>query len=252
MAKKRPSAADDKEAKERAWEERADERWREMVFVREQEWPWPYTLEQFQGLVDLLDRDDQAAHKVLKAAHWYLGGIETLDKSTRTPHRDAQDQLIDLHLKCQNAYFAVESLSMQAKRALGRGGLRFLDIMNFMQKVADGAIAAAGDQGRTASPAPKGGPHPYLASRRLLASLGEIYCRATGLADSLPRAGDKKSDDSDEGQYDDDVDAFDAALAGHSGPFLDFLRLATVSLPGFERLGDRGLVERYRTAKRHA
>ena len=84
MAKKIRSTA-----AERAFEKRADERWQETVFVREDELPWPYTVEQFQGIVKELAGDENAANAVVEAAKWYLSGVKSWDKSSRTPRRDA-------------------------------------------------------------------------------------------------------------------------------------------------------------------
>ena len=243
------TAATEKGARVRAWKERADKRFHEMIVTLAHEWPWPYSVEQLKAIVDALDQNEQDASEVVMAAGWYVAGLETLDKATRAPHRDAQAQLIALDMKCQEARRAAEMLTMQASRALSRRGCEAQKVIDLLAEIEVAADAASADQGRGAKPSPKGGPRPKLAINHLLARLGEIYRKAPGRRDSLPRAGDKRDDSSAEELYDDDVEAHDAALEGYSGPFLKFLRLTITPLPGFERLGDHGLVERYRKAK---
>ena len=241
------TVATEKDARVRAWKERTDKRFDEIIWIPAHEWPWPYSVEQFKAIVDALDRNEQNASEVVKAAGWYVAGLDTLDKATRAPHRDAQSQLIALGMKCQEARLAAEALTMQANQALFRHGWKAQKVIDLLVEIAGAAVEASADQGRGAKPTPKGGPRPNLASNHLLGRLGEIYRKAPGRRDSLPRA---SADSSDEELYDNDVEAFDAALEGHRGPFFEFLRLATNPLPGFEDLGDRGLVERYHKTKR--
>jgi hypothetical protein len=193
-----------------------------------------------------------AAQEVGGLVRWYLDQREIVDSSPGTPAADAALQLSAFAEKLRSLEIDVFNLSTQARHALYRESEQDSELQ-FATSIAGFATAvesAAVGQLKGA-PSLKKGTRPRKRARSiLLVQLAAIWREATGLAASFSRRDDYKDYSIEQLEHIPRED-YEAGLEGTSGPFVEFLRLVTGSLPDFYELSDRGLEGAFRRAIRN-
>lgn len=196
----------------------------------------PFTPEQKLEIAEVLG-NEEAVDKLVEATLWYSGGLETLDKSTKTPALDALAELNDLVTGLASALNVLRDLSLQARMSLTRAykAATPANVEQFASDVSgygDAARAAAvqlRDQLREGAPTSRKGRRRKSSRTVFLKRLASIYETAT-----------KQT----------------AGLSHHpttqkvGGPYFRFVRLCTAELSDISELKDEALATAIRAARK--